>query len=167
MARCLFLSTVLMFYVMEAFHDAAKPENIRNRNHLEKIIEAGRQFDEILPDDGIEIVGNFPFYLGMPKRLNYHARYLSEAIVSKNWTAAPPEALILVLGYHEQWPDIADYINEYSFVAVECIPLVDLDSYFGMKIDQELTAALFLHPDYAPDTPPASCTPEMLAWLDD
>ena len=88
-------------------------------------------------------------------------------MISSDWSAEPPEALIFLLGYHERWLEIANYINLHSFVAAECIPSADLYSYFGWEQGQDFTAALFLHPNYAPDTPPTSCTPEILAWLDD
>ena len=86
-------------------------------------------------------------------------RHLNEPIFSYNWNAEFPEALILLLDYHERWPDIADYINEHSFAAAECIPLGDMDNLFGHEQGKQYTAALFLHPDYASDTPPASCSP--------
>ena len=163
----LFLVAVLTVYEGKAIEGAAQPAAIRNRIQLEDMIGAGRQFDDILPEEDIKIAGNLPFYLGMPLRLNYHGRFLHEPIVSYNWNAELPEALILLLDYHERWPEIADYINEHSFVAAACIPLTKMDNLFGHEQGKKFTAALFLHPNYAPDTPPASCTPEMLAWLDD
>ena len=162
----LFLVVILTMYEGRAIEVATDHGLLRGRQQFESLIEAGRRFDEILPEEDIDIVGNHPFYLGMPLRLNYHARFWHEPIVSYNWTAELPGAFILLLGYHERWPHIADYINEYSFVAAECIPLVDLDTLWG-KQHKGYTVALFLHPDYAPDTPPDSCSPEMLAWLDD
>ncbi len=163
----LFLVAVLTVYEGQAIEGAAQPTAIRNRIQLEDMIGAGRQLNDILPEEDIKIAGNFPFYLGMPLRLNYHGRHLNEPIFSYNWNAELPEALIFLLGYHERWLEIANYINLHSFVAAECIPSADLYSYFGWEQGQDFIAALFLHPDYAPDTPPASCTPEMLAWLDD
>ena len=162
----LFLVAVLTVYEGKAIEGAAQPAAIRNRIQLEDMIGAGRQFDDILPEEDIKIAGNLPFYLGMPLRLNYHGRFLHEPIVSYNWNAELPEALILLLDYHERWPEIADYINEHSFVAAACIPLTKMDNLFGNEQGKKFTAALFLHPDYAPDTPPDSCSPVMLAWLD-
>ena len=168
MGQLLFLVVVLTVYEGQAIEGATDQQLIRNRIQFEDLIEAGRQFDDILPEEDIDIAGNFPFYLGMPLRLNYYGRFLNEPIVSHNWTAELPEALILLLDYHERWPEIADYINEHSFAAAECIPLANLDTiYGGSRVNKGYTATLFLHPDYAPDTPPDSCSPEMLAWLDD
>ena len=97
----LFLVAVLMVYERKAIEGAAQPTAIRNRIQLEDMIGAGRQFDDILPEEDIKIAGNLPFYLGMPLRLNYHERFLNEPIVSYNWNAELPEALILLLDYHE------------------------------------------------------------------
>ena len=163
----LFLVVILTMYEGRAIEVATNPSLIRRRQEFESLIEAGRRFDELLPDEeDIVIFGNLPFYLGMPLRVNYHARLFEEPIVSHDLSPQPPEAFILLLGYHEWWPHIADYINEYPFVAAECIPMGDLDAIWGRQ-DRNYTAALFLHPNYAPDNPPPSCTPEMLAWLDD
>ena len=163
----LFLVVILTMYEGRAIEVATNPSLMRRRQEFESLIEAGRRFDELLPnEEDIVIRGNLPFYLGMPLRLNYHARLFEEPIVSHDLSPQPPSAFILLLPFHERWPHMADYINEYSFVAVECIPLGELYTIWG-KQDSSHTAALFLHPNYAPDNPPPSCTPEMLAWLDD
>lgn len=165
-AAVLFLSTVLVLYVVEAFHDASKSDTIRNKEHLETLIDAGERFDEILPQEDLVISGNFPFYLGMPHRLNYHARFWGEPIILQELIAEQPKALILVLGEHEEWSGVAEYLERYSFMAVECIPLPDMDSFFGRDMGQNRNVALLVHPDYAPGKPSATCATEMLAWLD-
>ena len=138
----LFLVAVLTVYEGKAIEGAAQPAAIRNRIQMEDMIGAGRQFDDILPEEDIKIAGNFPFYLGMPLRLNYHGRFLNEPIVSYNWNAELPEALILLLDYHERWPEIADYINEHSFVAAACIPLAKMDNLFGHEQGKKIHCCL-------------------------
>ena len=162
----LFLSFILVLYVIEAFRDASNSETIRNKNHLEVLVEAGQRLDEVLPEEDIKIIGNIPFYLGMPQRLNFQTRFWGEPILLEELKVDLPEALILVLGEPTQKADVARYIEMNDFSAVDCIPIPQMDSYFGKVMGENRIISLFVHPRYDLVEHSENCTPEMLAWLD-
>lgn len=162
------LVVVLVVYTGRATEMAFHPVNIRNRIHLQEMIQVGRELNTKLPNEDVVIVGHFPFYLGMTNRLNYVGRYYSESIVS---LSSYPEdlAAFIVLISDQNDPVVAEFINSKSFVAIDCIPLSKIDSLFGFGENREFVAALFLHPDYAiseHNEHNETCTPQMLAWLD-
>ena len=56
----------------EPIEIAANHNVIRERRLFESLIEVGRRFDELLPDEDVTIAGRDVFYLGMPWQQNYY-----------------------------------------------------------------------------------------------
>ena len=158
-------SFVFFAYISEAVADSSKENNLRRWKDLEILVEASRRINEVLPREDIVVSGYFTIYLGMSDRLNYHARFWREPIGLTYLLREEPKALILIPGEHERWDELIIYFRENSFELVECIPIPEMDNYFGKDIGHDRTLHLYLHPDYLPDESSENCNAEDFSKL--
>ena len=153
-----------MFYQGEVIQGVFSPNAQRTRAQFDNLISAAQQFDSALPEKDIPIVANYVFFLGMPERKNFQGKHHATQMVpiDDQWFAELPEALILMLGVHEAWPEIQTYIQDYEMIPASCVPLVDWSKFRGLGDHIPTAVVLFVWPEHHNPEIESNCTPELL-----